>query len=103
MQSTLRGRATATLFDEGDKSRPSTYSMTRYQTPRCTLASLSVDDIGMAELGGGLHFSLKAFDGRLVFGHRRGSSLMATSRTMCRCWALKTWPMPPAPILLSST
>ena len=27
-----------------------------------------------------------------------GSSLIATIRFMCRCWALKTCPMPPAPI-----
>ncbi len=60
-----------TLFDEG--RQVAALDVFHDEIPDTPLHTriVSVDDVGMAELGGGLHFSLKAFDGRLVFGHRR--------------------------------
>ena len=59
------------------------------------------DDVGMLEPGGRAHLALEPGHGRASLVSAAGSILMATMRSMRRCWALNTWPMPPAPILSS--
>ena len=61
------------------------------------------DDVGMRELGGRLHLAVEPLDGPGLLHGREEITLIATRRSIRRCWAFKTTPMPPSPSLSSTT
>ena len=96
----LVDRKRAVLLDQGRQVAPLDVLHDQEVDAVGLVGIVGGDDVRMAELGRGFDLSLESEPTAAAsFIMAGGSILIATMRSMRRCSALKTWPMPPAPIL----